>query len=86
MRVAGIFAPFQLQALRAGRRAFQRGRGRREGACPRQQGWTQGTGADGVHCLDLYAASHEREREREIVICLSQTVRHVICEPREHVH
>lgn len=55
--MAGVLAPLQLQALGAGRRALERGRGRREGPRPRLQGWTRGAGADGVRRLDLYAAS-----------------------------
>lgn len=69
VHAAGIFTPLKLQALRAGRRTFERGWGRREGACPHHHGWTQGTGADGVHGLDLYA-TNQNERTREIKTCL----------------
>lgn len=66
MQAAGVLAPLQLQALRAGRRAFQRGWGRRQRARPGQQRWTQRTGADGVYSLDL-DATFQSERKREMV-------------------
>lgn len=65
MQAAGVLAPLQLQALRASRRAFQGGRGRRQRARPGQQRWTQRTGADRVYSLDLDATfRNERNRER----------------------
>lgn len=66
VQAADVLAPLQLQALRAGRRAFQGGRGRRQRARPGQQRRTQRTGADGVYSLDLDATVHdERNIERE---------------------
>lgn len=66
VQAAGVLAPLQLQALRAGRRAFQVGWGRRQRARPGQQRWTQRTGADSVYSLDLDATFHnKRKRERE---------------------
>lgn len=62
MQAAGVLAPLQLQALRAGRRALQGGRGWGQGACPGQQRRTQGTGADGVDSLDLDAIMRGTER------------------------
>lgn len=68
MHAAGVLAPLQLQALGAGRRALQGGRGRREAARPRQHGGTQGAGADGVDRLDLYTVRYTKNKERGIYI------------------
>lgn len=55
VNAAGVLAPLQLQALRAGRRALQWGRSWWEATRPGQHGGAQGAGADGVDRLNLYA-------------------------------